>query len=146
MSTENGADQASQPGAAAASSNASTQPKVEVSAATIARMMGVATQSDLKLLDGKLDLLTTKLNSMIAKVDRIQTSLSSAPSASDIDRLDINVGSVKMVVREVLDAVNQLAGIDPNRLAEASESAEQSKKLRAGIKSNAPSTSNTGAE
>ena len=107
-------------------------PKVEVSAATITRMMGIATLTDIKLIDGKLDLLSTKLNTLTAKVERLTTMLSSAPNASDIDRLDIQVGSVKTLVREVLAAVSDVS----NQAGDAAASAEQSRKLRAGIKTN----------
>ena len=107
--------------------------KTEVSASTIARMMGLPTSSDFSLLDGKLDLIATKVNALTAKLERLSTSLNSIPSASDLDRIDIQIGSLKTLIREALNASSaaQSTAAEPSK-----ESKEQSQALRAGIRSN----------
>ena len=45
--------------------------RVEVSAPTIARMMGIATVTELKLLENRIDLLAAKVGGMTAKLDRV---------------------------------------------------------------------------
>jgi hypothetical protein len=45
-------------------------PRVEVSAATVTRMMGIATAADLRLLEGRMDLLASKVTGLLTKVDR----------------------------------------------------------------------------
>jgi hypothetical protein len=88
-------------------------PKVDVSAATITRMMGIAT--------------------VVAKVGRILTSVNALPNSSDMDRIEIQLGSVKSVMREVLEALDG-AGNSANDKGGAA--AEQSKKIREGIRTN----------
>jgi len=80
--------------------------KVEVSAQTITRMMGIASTTDLKILEGRVDLLTSKVSSLLMKVDRVLTMFSTVPTPSDISRLEIQLGSIKSMVREALEAVN----------------------------------------
>jgi hypothetical protein len=108
-------------------------PKVDVSAATITRMMGIATVTDLKLLESRLDLLTAKVTTVVAKVGRILTSVNALPNSSDMDRIEIQLGSVKSVMREVLEALDG-AGNSANDKGGAA--AEQSKKIREGIRTN----------
>jgi len=108
--------------------------RVEVSAATITRMMGIAAVSDIKLLEGRIDLLTAKVVSMMAKLDKIVSTLASMPAASDIDRLEIQIGTLKSLVREVLEEIP--SAVSPRtREKERAESQEQSRKLRESIKS-----------
>ena len=108
-------------------------PRVEVSAATVTRMMGIASVTDLKLLETRIDLLTSKVTSVVTKVDRVISSLNGAPTASDIDRLEIQLGSVKSMLKEVLESLSE-PGAAPNE--EKMAAREQSRKLREGIRTN----------
>lgn len=105
----------------------------EVSAQTITRMMGIPTTTDIKLLEGKIELLSTKLNGITAKVERILTVLNSMPSAGDIDRMELQMGAIKALVREVVDVL--ASGAKDESTSEAAAAAEQSRKIRAGIRS-----------
>ena len=84
----------------------------EVSASTIGRMMGLATMSDLRLLDSKIDLMTTKVAGLTVKMDKIMTTLSTVATASDLERIDVQIGSVRTTLRETVqeikDAVREL--------------------------------------
>ena len=108
--------------------------KVEVSAQTITRMMGIASTTDLKLLEGRIDLLTSKVSSLLMKVDRVLTMFSTVPTPSDISRLEIQLGSLKSMVREALEAVStsttKTAEVDTKSAAE-----EQNRKLMEGVRS-----------
>ena len=116
----------------------STAGRVEVSAQTITRMMGIASTTDLKLLEGRVDLLTSKVSSLLIKVDRVLTMFSAVPTPSDIGRLEIQLGSIKSMVREALEAVT--ATSDASREKTSREAAEeQSRKLIDGIRSNSES-------
>lgn len=109
-------------------------PRVEVSAATITRMMGIASTNDLRLLEGRLDVLTSKVAALVSKVERVLSMFSGLPSSSDMDRLEIQVSTVKSMVR---DLVENLEGAKAQSgAAEKQVAAEQSKKIRDGIKSN----------
>lgn len=108
--------------------------KVEVSAQTITRMMGIASTTDLKLLEGRVDLLTSKVSSLLMKVDRVLTMFSTVPTPSDISRLEIQLGSLKSMVREALEAVST----STTKTAEAdtkSAAEEQNRKLMEGVRS-----------
>jgi hypothetical protein len=124
------------PPVAATGSVASTTdaPKVDVSAGTITRMMGIASTSDLRLLEGRIDLLTAKVSGLMTKVDRVVSMFGSTPSASDIDRLEIQIGTLKGLIKEVLEVISLEA--DKRALANERVAAQdQSRKLREGIKS-----------
>ena len=83
----------------------------EISAATIGRMMGLATVTDLKLLDSKIDLITTKLSGVTIKLDKALTMLNAVPTAADMERLDVQIGSVKTALRETIDSIKEVAGV-----------------------------------
>jgi hypothetical protein len=97
-------------------------------------MMGIASSSDLRLLEGRIDLLTAKVSGLVTKVERVVSMFGSAPSASDIDRLEIQIGTLKSLIKEVLEVTSSEA--DKRALADERTAAqEQSRKLREGIKS-----------
>lgn len=112
--------------------------RVEVSAQTITRMMGIASTTDLKLLEGRVDLLTSKVSSLLMKVDRVLTMFSAVPTPSDIGRLEIQLGSIKSMVREALEAITA-ASDAPREKASKEAAEEQSRKLIDGIRSNSES-------
>jgi hypothetical protein len=125
-------DERTTPGVGAAPSFET--PRVEVSAATITRMMGIASSNDLRLLEGRLDVLTSKVAGLVAKVERVLSMFSSLPTSSDIDRLELQVGTMKSMVRELMEDMESArkdGGESEKQLA-----AEQSRKIRGGIKSN----------
>ena len=83
------------------------EPKpAEVSAATIGRMMGLVTNSEFRLLEGKVDLLTTKIATMTMKMDKILGILGAAPTGADLERIDVQIGGLKTLIKEVLDNVD----------------------------------------
>ena len=110
----------------------SEQPRVEVSASTVIRMMGIPTMTDFKLLEGKVEFVSTKVNHLAVKVEKILSTLNAAPTASDLDRIDIQVGSVKTLVKEILNLLGEATSKAES--ASSAEANEQSRKLRAGIR------------
>jgi hypothetical protein len=120
------------------SSSIADTPRVEVSAATVARMMGIASTSDLRVLEGRIDLLTSKVAAILTKVDRCLSMFTSIPTASDIGRLEVQVAAVKTMMKEILDSAG--APLEPSKeQADRDLALEQSRKLREGIKSNSES-------
>jgi len=113
-------------------------PRVDVSAATVARMMGIASTNDLRVLEGRIDLLTSKVAAILTKMDRCLSMFSSVPSASDIGRIEVQLAAMKSMIRELTDAVG--SPISPSKeQADRELAQEQSRKLREGIKSNSES-------
>lgn len=97
----------SDPAASSAAKHSLDIPAKEVSAATIGRMMGLVTASDLKLLDSKVDLLVTKVAALTMKLDKALSLLSATPTGSDLERIDIQVGSFKSMLRESMQAIEE---------------------------------------
>lgn len=113
---------------------AAESPRVEVSAATVTRMMGIASTADLRLLEGRVDLLTSKVTGLLTKVDRVLSMFGSIPTSSDIGRLEIQLGAVKSMLRELIEDQEALgAGKRQPDTKDAAE--EQSRKLKEGIRS-----------
>jgi hypothetical protein len=75
-------------------------PRGEVSAATIGRMLGLASVRELSLLDGKLDLMMSKVNHLTAKLERITSILGSAPTGKDLERIDVQIAALRTQLAE----------------------------------------------
>lgn len=106
--------------------------RMEVSAQTIARMMGIASATDLQLLEGRLDLLTSRVSTLMMKVDKVLAGIGALASVGDIGRLETQIASLKSVVREAVESVTSLQGGQSAAQKESAES--QSRKLREGIR------------
>lgn len=83
------------------------QPRGEITAATLGRLMGLATMSELKLLEGKIDLMASKLNNIMVRVDRMIAQCNAIPTGADLERIDVQIGALKALIR---DTLAQLAG------------------------------------
>ena len=77
--------------------------RTELSATAVGRLMGLATSSDLKILEGKIDLLIQKSAAMAAKVEKLSQEVSRLPSGADLERIDVHVGAIKAIVKELLE-------------------------------------------
>ncbi|MCB0321134.1 MAG: hypothetical protein KDD60_09425, partial [Bdellovibrionales bacterium] len=60
----------------------------EVSASTVARMMGLATANEVAMLEGKIDLLSSRVSNATTKLERLFSVLDRLPTAADMDRVD----------------------------------------------------------
>jgi len=74
----------------------------EVSAATIGRMLGLATTSELTLIQGKIDLLVTRVSNLTTRMEKVLTTLQSIPTGSDLDRVDVQIGALRSMIRDAL--------------------------------------------
>lgn len=74
----------------------------DVSAVTVARMMGLATLGEVKLVENKVDLMATKLSVVQVKLEKITTMLQGMPSGADLERIDVHIGTMKQMLKEVL--------------------------------------------
>jgi hypothetical protein len=99
---------------------ARTEATKEVSAATIGRMLGLATSTDLKLLEGKLELIQSKVTNLTVRLEKALSILQSAPTGSDLERIDVQIGGLKSLILEVL-AKNQAAVLDSAEKSARSE-------------------------
>jgi hypothetical protein len=81
----------------------------DLSAATVGRMLGLATSVELKVLENKLDLMSTKLVTHQLKLDKLVGALTTAPTTSDLERIDLQIAQLKVYMNEVLEQA--VAGI-----------------------------------
>lgn len=82
--------------------SADSKGRGEISAASLGRMMGIATTSELKVIEQKVDLLTTKFNGLSLKVDKLLSALNNLPSGGDMERIDMQLGGLKTMLKEIL--------------------------------------------
>ena len=87
-------------------------PRTEVSAATVGRMLGLASTRELKIVEGKIDLALSKINNITARIEKALSMMASAPSATDLERIDVQIGSLKVLIKETL--TKQLASSPPD--------------------------------
>lgn len=76
-------------------------PRTEMSAIALGRMMGLATTSELQLLEGKLDLMTTKIAGVAVKLDKVVSLFSQMPTGSDLERIDVQIGALRTLVKDL---------------------------------------------
>lgn len=81
-------------------------PKSEISGAAVARMMGIASSVELKILESKVDLVASRLTSLSVKLEKVIGQFGSLPSGSDLERIDVQIGSLKGLVRDLLVTIN----------------------------------------
>ena len=87
----------------------------DVTAATVARMMGVATASELKLVEGKLDLLNTKLAGFGVRLEKMLALMTRAPTGADLERIDVQIGALKSLIKDSMAMVVGEAGGNRSR-------------------------------
>lgn len=112
---------------------AAINPRVEVSAQTIARMMGIASSTDLQLLEGRLDLLASRVSTLMMKVDKVLAGLGTLASTGDIGRLETQIASMKSILREAVESIGAAQEVQKTSDRESSEA--QSRRLKEGIRS-----------
>lgn len=115
------------------------EPVREVSAATIGRMLGLATTTELNLLDGKIDLLATKISGVQIKLDKLMGSLNSLCTGSDLDRLEVQISSIKSLIRDSLGGASAGASSTPTAASSAAPAGDAPKKPRPNIFVSKPS-------
>lgn len=79
----------------------------ELSAAALGRLMGLATGVEIRMLEGKIDLLTSKLAGMAAKIEKLTQAMSQTPTGADLERIDVQVGSIKAIIRDFVEAARE---------------------------------------
>ncbi|MBN8547942.1 MAG: hypothetical protein J0M12_01365 [Deltaproteobacteria bacterium] len=102
----------------------------EVSAATIGRMLGLASMRELNLLDTKLDLVMSKVNNMTVRLERVLTLLGSAPTGKDLERIDVQIAALRTMLRESAGASTvaaEVAAAAKRPKIQSSESEESAK-------------------
>ncbi|MBX7137024.1 MAG: hypothetical protein K1X83_03500 [Oligoflexia bacterium] len=74
----------------------------EISASTVGRMMGLATVTEIQLLESKLDSLGGKLINLSTRMDKVLAWLNRAPTGADLERIDVQVGALRSLIKDTL--------------------------------------------
>lgn len=88
-----------------ATTSGDDQGRGDISAATLGRLLGLATVGELKLIESKIDLMASKLNNMMVRIDRMTALFNALPTGSDLERIDVQIGALKSLIRETLGAL-----------------------------------------
>ena len=91
----------------------------DVSAATIGRMLGLAGSGELKLLEGKIDLVSTRVSNLTVRMEKITAGLQKLPSAVDLERIDVQIGNLRTMLRNFIENAEAMAEKERTRAAAA---------------------------
>lgn len=80
----------------------------EVSATAVGMMLGLATSGELRLLEGKLDLMASKVSNLTVRMEKVLSAIQQMPTGSDLERIDVQIGALRSMIRDFL--TNELAG------------------------------------
>lgn len=79
--------------------------RTEVSAQSLTRIMGIASVSDIQLLEGHLEVISSKLATLTSKADKILAALNNVASAADVSRIETQVTSIRAGIKEAAESV-----------------------------------------
>ena len=79
--------------------------RTEVSAQTLTRIMGIASVADIQMLEGHLEVITSKLATLTSKTDKILAALNNVASIADVSRLETQVSSIRAGIKEAAESV-----------------------------------------
>ena len=70
----------------------------DVAVSTVVRLMGLATSTEVAVLEQKIDMLIAKLNTISTKVDRLNNTLQ---HGSDFDRIDMQLADLRSILKNI---------------------------------------------
>lgn len=111
---------------------AAVNPRIEVSAQTIARMMGIASSTEIQLLEGRLDLLASRVSTLMMKVDKVLAGLAALSTQGDIGRIETQIAGVKTLLRDATESIGSASSAERSAARDAAAEG-QSKRLKDGI-------------
>lgn len=114
-------------GPTAKSATSGEAPRTEMPVSAVARLLGVATATDLNLLDGKLDLMVSKVNAVQARMEKILTVVNGMPSGADLERIDVQIGALRNLIKETLTGVAASASTTTKKTEAAAPKVEPTK-------------------
>ncbi len=101
----------------------------DVPVSSVVHLMGIATSSQVGLLENKLDTLSTKLTSVTMKLEKVSSQLDSIQSGSSFDRIDFQLNDIKTILKKVLPYAMSTPTAEPTIDTSASSSVLTSVKV-----------------
>lgn len=111
----------------------------EVSASAVVHLLGLSTAAQLRVVEDKLDLLSTKVAGLVSKVERIANQVGQAQKENLLDRIDVQLSDIKALLRK-----SQLVGGTSHH--DRDESKDSSPKSAATILTSVPLPGKKGEE
>ena len=78
------------------------EPTKSISAQTLARMAGLVTTTDLRLVSGKIDLALSKIHLMTTRLEKVLAAVNAMPTGSDLERIDVQIGALRTLIKDAL--------------------------------------------
>jgi len=100
--------------------------RTEMPVSAVARLLGVATATDLGLMEGKMDLIIGKVNALQSRMEKVLTVVNGMPSGADLERIDVQIGALKNLIKESLTGVAAAASSSAKKV-EATPKIEEKK-------------------
>jgi hypothetical protein len=91
----------------------------DVSVSTISTMLGLATSSDIKLLETRMEQVVQKMALLNTRLEKLMGILPNLPTGADLERIDVQIGGLKSMVREVMTTFATKAQSSPVSSSEA---------------------------
>lgn len=76
----------------------------EISMGTVVRLMGLATDSEVKLLETKIDTLNTKVATLTNKFERLASELQHLLCKEDLERIDLQLAEIRALTKKIARA------------------------------------------
>lgn len=73
----------------------------EVPVSTIVHLLGVPTQQDIRVLESKIDMLSSKLTAVALKLDRVAGQVATMANEFYLDRIDFQISDIRALMRKV---------------------------------------------
>lgn len=105
-------------------------PRPEISASALGRMMGLATGTEIRLLESKLDMLSTRLSNLTVRLEKAMSVLAQIPTGSDLERIDVQIGALKTLIKDSLAGIARAGdtGVDRGRKSPEPEKEQELEK------------------
>lgn len=85
----------------------------DVPVSTVVHLMGLPTAAQLALLEGKIDILTTRVTTVTTKLERIASELSLIKNDATTDRIDFQLNDIRGLLRRLVPKAAAAGEVEP---------------------------------
>lgn len=85
----------------------------EVPVSTVVHLLGLPTATQLSMLEGKIDILTTRVTSITSKLDRIASELALIKNDATTDRIDFQLNDIRGLLRRLVPKAAAAGDVEP---------------------------------
>lgn len=82
----------------------------DVPISTVVHLLGLPTAQQLSILEGKVDLLNTKLSSVLSKLEKMGTEISAIKADATVGRIDFQINEIKALLKRIVGGTTASVG------------------------------------